>query len=45
MQRQIQRKPARRPVEEIELSVPLASLSPTSDAAELLAAIDKLLGD
>lgn len=35
---------SRRAVEESEMSAPTASISDTSDAAELVAAIDEVLG-
>jgi hypothetical protein len=38
-----QRQCTKRVVEEVELSVPMASLSDTSDAAELVVVIDELL--
>jgi hypothetical protein len=38
-----QRQKTKRVAEEVELSVPDASLRDTSDAAELIAAIDALL--
>lgn len=39
-----QRQQAKRAVEEVETSVPTTSLSDTSDAAELLARLDEILG-